>query len=54
MILSMFLVPLLFVILTVVTVGNPAVTPPENRFVDPMNEEPTLLSPEVVAMVDEN
>ena len=54
MIVSMFLVPLLFVILTVVAVGNPAATPPGNWLVDSMTEEPEVLSPEVVGKVDQN
>ena len=54
MIVSMFLVPLLFVILTVVAVGNPAATPPGNGLVDSMTEEPEVLSPEVVGKVDQN
>ena len=54
MILSIVLVPLLFFILTVVTVGNPAIVPPHNGFVDPMEDEPRVLSPEVVAKVNEN
>ena len=54
MILSMILVPFLFVILTVVTVGNPAAASPGNGFVDPMVDELRVLSPEVVAKVNDN
>ena len=54
MIVSLILVPLFFVILTVVTVGDSAASP-TNGFVDPMQEEePTALSPAVVANVDGN
>ena len=54
MILSMILVPFLFIFLTVVTVGNPAIATTENGFADPMDDEPGVLSPEVVAKVNEN
>ena len=54
MILSMILIPFFIVFLTVVTVGNPAAASPRNRFVDPMVDEPRVLSPEVVAKVNDN
>ena len=54
MILSMVLVPFLFLILTVVTVGNPAAVSPRSGFVDPMVDEPRVLAPEVVAKVNDN
>ena len=54
MILSMILVPFLLIFLTVVIVGNPAPASPGNGFVDPMVDEPRVLSPEVVAKVNDN
>ena len=50
----MILVPFLFIVLSVVTVGNPAAAPPGNGFVDPMVDEPRVVSPEVVAKVNDN
>lgn len=54
MILSMILIPFLFVFLTVVTVGNPAVASLGKRFVDPMVDEHRVLSLEVVAKINDN
>lgn len=36
------------------TVGNPAIAPPDIGFVDPMDDDPKVLSPEFVANVNEN
>ena len=54
MILSIILVPFLFHILTVATVGNPATVSPGIGFVDPMVDEPRVLTPEIVAKVNDN
>ena len=55
MILSIILLPLIFIVLTMVTVGNPLTSPTsEIGFVDPTVDEPKVPSPEVVAKVDEN
>lgn len=55
MILSMILVPLVFVFLAVVTVANPAASEPRPIFTDHMGvDEPRILDPEVVAKVNKN